>query len=184
MLWGVDSAVPHPEPGGLVALGYSFACGYVGGRAANTWAADDWARHVEAGLLILPIWVSPAGVPSYKDGRADGARAIAAMSLVFLKDVIALDVEDGAIVPEYIRGFVRECHVHYLSVVLYGTAATLRANSFPKDQVDSWWLADWVTPGADLPVASADWSMWQYAQGPRFDRDVARDDFSFATYVG
>jgi Domain of unknown function (DUF1906) len=177
MKWGLDSAFPAEDPGGLVRLGYSFACGYIGGRAANVWTPDSWRLHADVGLGLVPIWVSPTGTPSEQQGVDDGNAALERMQALQLAGMLILDVENGEAPIDYVRGFVDACHAGLASVGLYGSRTTLSA----IDQVDAWWLAEWVSSGRKLGDAPPDWSMWQYATGPDFDYDVAVDSFPFAS---
>lgn len=180
MLYGVDSANPSTDPASLKGLGWSFACGYIGGRALHTWTADDWRRHDAAGLKLGPIWVSPTGQPSYDRGVDEGNKALVAMQSSRLSGNVLLDVENGAQPEAYINGFVAACHAGQCSVGLYGSRATLAGTT---TGVDFWWLAEWVQSGSRLAPAPLDWSIWQYGTGPQFDYNVAIDDFPFAGFT-
>ncbi len=180
MLWGVDSAYPHGWPQALADAGFSFACGYIGGQAEHVWTGDDWRGHAAAGLGLVPIWVAPSGEPSRDDGVTAGNGALAAMQDLGLSGQLVLDIEDGAVPVDYAAGFIAACYAGQASVAVYGSSRTLRE----LDGFAAWWLAAWVAPSAPLGPALPDWSMWQYATGPRFDYDVARDDFMFATLNG
>lgn len=177
MLWGVDSAYPSPNPSDLVAFGYSFACGYVGGRALHVWTADDWRTHAAAGLRLVPIWVSPTGTSSYDQGIQDGNGCLVAMQSVGLSGMCVADVESGAMPRDWYRGFTDALHAGQCASGLYGSSPTIQALG---DLSDTWWLASWVASGQPLRPALPDWSMWQYATGPTFDYNVAVHDFTFA----
>jgi Domain of unknown function (DUF1906) len=181
MIWGVDSAYPG-DPVALAALGYGFACGYLGpiGGTPHVWTAADWQRHAAAGLKLGPIWVAPYGQPSEQEGVDHGNRALSAMQANHLSGMVLLDVENGATPRAYIKGFIAACHAGSCAVGLYGSQTTIVTTG---DLPDAWWLAAWL-PLAGM--APPDWSMWQCGsvviRGVTFDLDVAVDDFPFATY--
>jgi len=184
MIWGVDSATPSPNPAGLVALGYEFACGYLGpvGGTPHVWTANEWKRHRDAGLKLGPIWVAPYGAPGRQAGLDHGNAALTVMQLLHMSGFLFLDVENGAAPRDYAAGFVDAVHAGSCAVGLYGSRTTILGIGDLLGQGDAWWLADWLPdPG---PAAPPDWSMWQcssvWISGTRYDLNVARDDFPFA----
>lgn len=179
MKYGLDSAYPSADPTHLKRMGWEFVCGYLGpeGGTPHIWTPAEWAAQRDAGLQLAPIWVAPYGTPSYDQGVAHGNSAIATLQALGMSGWVMLDVENGAVDPDFIKGFASACHAGSCSVALYGSATTL----LQAPDIDAWWLADWIQSGVPLHRPPLDWSMWQYATGPQFDYNVARDDFAFAT---
>jgi hypothetical protein len=182
VIYGLDSAYPSRDPRGLVDMGYGFVCGYFGGRALNVWTRNDWQAHAAAGLKLGPIWVSPSGNPPRDQGVDQGNTALLALQMVGLSGLAILDIENGATPREYTIGFVEACHAGSCAVGMYGSRTTINAIGDVLGEGDVWWLAEWVQSGTRLWTAPPDWSMWQFATGPQFDYNVARDDFPFASF--
>lgn len=176
MLWGIDAATPPTNPRALVADGWAFAMGYVGGRAAHVWSAADFAECAAAGLSVGAVWVAPTTDTGYDAGVLAGNELLAAMQAHGLTSWVWLDVEDGAVMPKYAAGLVSSVHAGQCQVGIYGSRATIEGMG---NLFDTWWLASWVTPGAVLVPAPPDFTIWQFATGPQFDYNVAVDNCPF-----
>jgi hypothetical protein len=184
MRWGVDAAYPPvaDQPARLVAQGWSWIGGYIGGRAEHVWLPSDWENCSVAGLALLPIWVAPASDEPADLGSSDGNAALEAMRANGLSGVVVLDVENGADLTQYAFGFADAVHAGNCRVVLYGTSPTLLSTG-NNVKVDDWWLASWPSSPMPLQPAPPDWRLWQWAAGEAFDFDVASDEFQFADFV-
>jgi len=178
MQYGVDSAYPSSNPASLVALGYAFALGYLpGGNEENAWTLEQWKAHADAGLKLGPIAVAPFGTPTEQEGVDHGNRVLVAMQNFKLSGMVLHDVENGASPRDYAKGFVDALHAGSCAAWLYGSRTTILSIG---DLYDGWWLADWIQSGLPLRQAPPDWSILQYATGPQFDYNVARDDVPWA----
>lgn len=190
MFFGLDSAFPSNNPGGLVAIGYNFVCGYLEAddnqRTPHIWTYDEWASQADAGLFLAPIFVAPFGVPTYEQGINAGNKALNQMQRMNLSGIFILDIENGDIATDYTKGVVDSAHNGKCQVGVYGSYPTILSMS---QQAGAWfwdktWLANWVQSGVSLHKAMPDWDMWQYATGPQFDYNVAVNDFPFAQWNG
>lgn len=186
MLYGLDSATPPSHPETLVAMGYSFVCGYLlalsGQRTPHTWTTTEWALQAAGGLQLMPIAVAPYGTPSYDQGVIAGNDSLEAMHKARLSGILTLDIENGAVPADYTAGFINAVHAGDCSVMIYGSGTTISGLAAAIGWVwDKTWLANWVSSGQMLKPAAPDFDMWQYATGPVFDYDVAVNDFPFAT---
>lgn len=181
MRWGLDAAY-CPDADLLFrqkADGWDFYCGYIGGHAANVWSPGEWQRVASLGFLLLPIYVAPLrDDPGHEQGVNDGNNAVMLMQALGFSGTVALDVESGRTPREYSTGFIEACTAGDLGVVLYGTPETIRGiGDLPWLQ---WWVAWWPAPGLRYQAAPPDWAMWQVADGPECDYDVAVEGFPWA----
>lgn len=187
MIFGLDSSTPSANPNGLIALGYNFVCGYLpampGQATPHVWTPDEWKRQHDATMLLMPIFVAPYGIPSYQQGVDAGNFALQQMQNYKLSDIFCLDVENGYIASDYIKGVCDAAHAGSCMVNLYGSASTIQGVS---KELGAWvwdktWLCNPVQSGNKVGPAMPDWDMWQYAFGPQYDYDVATDTMEFAT---
>lgn len=190
MYFGLDSAYPSQNPGGLIALGYNFVCGYLGAddnqRTPHIWTPEEWEAQANADLLLVPIFVAPYGTPTYDQGVTAGDKALSLMQASKLSGIFILDVENGATPTEYTKGVVNAAHAGSCAVGVYGSIPTILGMS---QEAGAWfwdktWLANWVQSGVGLHKAMPDWDMWQYATGPQYDYNVAATTMQFAKWNG
>jgi hypothetical protein len=165
----------------LYQLGWRFFAGYIGGSGLHVWQLEDWQRVAGAGFALLPIWVAPLDAPSadHSRGARDGNAALSVMQRLGLSRQLVLDVEDGVQAEAYVSGFGDALHAGSCELTLYGNQTTLTQTG-AIDQVDHWWLALWPPLAGDAPRAPADFEVWQWGSGPRWDENVAVDGFPFA----
>jgi hypothetical protein len=179
MIYGVDSAFPNPRPNVLLELGWEFACGYIGGNALNVWTPGDWQRHRDARLQLMAIWVAPYGVPSRQEGVDAGNEALDAMEALGMTSVLCLDIENGALPIDYLSGFRDSVRAGEVALCVYGSKSTVEVAAQTADSI---WLANWIQSGLPLRPAPPDFDMCQYATGPLFNYNMARDDFGFTGF--
>jgi hypothetical protein len=179
--WGLDASIPPTGDQAWLyfADGYSFFCGYVGGRTPHVWTREDWRILAAAGFDLLPIWVAPlADDAGHHQGVEDGNRCLLALQAVGLTGVVALDVENGLKPREYASGFAAAIRAGDCAPVLYGTQRTIEGiGDLPWS---AWWLAYWPVQRSGYTTSAPDWSMWQFKVADTVDMDVAVDDFPFA----
>lgn len=178
MKWGVDASLPPAEPEclSLQAAGFSFVCGYLGGRTPRAWAAEEFLRCAQHELDVMPIWVAPLlEEPGRELGVAHGNAALQAMMDRRLSGILALDIENGLFPTDYAQGFADAVHAGSCQILLYGDNPTLEVLA---DLFDFTWLALWGRPELGNVPWPAD--MWQYLNGSRYDFNVADNTLPFA----
>jgi hypothetical protein len=180
VVYGLDSAfAPTPNQAEhYAALGYSFYCGYIYGNTPHVWTPEEIERITNAGMKFVPIAVPlVTNNLSYDEGIDFGNRTLEAMYERGLAGVVCTDIENGLTPTEFVKGVGNSLKAGSAIHMLYGSETTLVACA--GEEVELYWLANWLGHQNGVSKAPVDWDMWQAASGSPCDFNLARSDFPF-----